>query len=503
MIAKRFMLFYLLLPAAVKSQSLQPVVPGEQYAQISFIPEKSNNDEARLENQWQGFCQKFGKSILLQAEQPGFVASFTCIPAGLAIPPSNAYSWRIRLIEQKRFLNLELSFGKGEKEHLVHSFRFRLEGDVLAKLQANKVQQILSRMLVESLPTGWVYLHNEADSDLALPSPGPPLSLPHDINVYDLFFKEDANVWLPRLRARLKPSAVKIETRKSKMQSYQIVESYLPLRKGQAYWVQNNAGVGKRQGDFNSLMSKNMEGFSLIGLLDRLIFESMESNFAGIRYGHSFLKGSSIITDVQLLATLVEMRSGPLAGLRWYYDFTPKLERDGEGGSEIFQLRRASLGWAFGWDTSPPLQALVSQINIQPKIGLLDLKSRFIVTDSEGELNYLSFEARNVYDLALEVGLEKESIRYRSRLWGSINTAKFGQSNQDAVAVASQKLGLDVYFDLMEGRGSWDMKLLLFGMSESMNLQKNPSKVLNSDGKGLYDISFNLLFLGGGFTISW
>ncbi|MDQ3234042.1 MAG: hypothetical protein M3Q07_19710, partial [Pseudobdellovibrionaceae bacterium] len=319
--------------------------------------------------------------------------------------------------------------------------------------------------------------------------------------IYDLFYSAEANVWLPRLRARLQSSSARNDPNKPK--TFTISESFLPLRKGQAYWIQNSGGVGMRQDAYTSLLSKKLQGFSAISFLDRLIFDSLESNFVSFRYGQSLLKGSSILTEAELLALLVEIRSGPLAGLRTYYDFTPNMEREGVGGIEKFHLRRASLGWAFGWDAPARVNLFFSQVNIQPKIGLLDLESRFEVENLDGQLTYLDFTAKNVYDLSIEIGIEKELTWFRSRLWGSINSTKLGISKQDAVSALSQKFGLDAYFDFMGGKRDWDVKLLLFGMAENLSLGKNQADILKDEDQGLQEISFNLFFLGGGFTLSW
>ncbi|MDQ3231194.1 MAG: hypothetical protein M3Q07_05180, partial [Pseudobdellovibrionaceae bacterium] len=137
-------------------QSSLPVIPHEQQVQISFINDKSGASPVDRNAKWERFCQKFGKSLLIQNEAGGFVGAFSCLPMDSTVG-SAVRGWYIRLIERKRFLDLEVSHGLGPAEQLVHSYSFRLEGDAFDRLLAHDGPLVLARMLVENLPTGWVY----------------------------------------------------------------------------------------------------------------------------------------------------------------------------------------------------------------------------------------------------------------------------------------------------------------------------------------------------------
>jgi hypothetical protein len=288
----------------------------------------------------------------------------------------------------------------------------------------------------------------------------------------------------------------------NKKQNYKFGRIWVPLQSGQSYWVQNVAGLNQRQELYEKLLASDLQGFSILNLVDRLIFDSLSSNYAGLRYGQYFLKGDSVIVQTALLSLLVEMRGGPLAGMRWYYDITPMVKINSDEGDQRFNMRRLSLGWAMEFDMPKPLQGLVSRFDVQPKLGLLDIDSQFLVKNSTGILQPLTMKAGNVLSLSLEVGIEKQTSFTRNRLWASFSSAKFGVKNRDGVAVYSNKAGFDAYFDLYSGdQIKWGA--LIFGLGENLQLGRDPDKLSGESDLELANIAFNLFYLGGGLTVSW
>jgi hypothetical protein len=68
--------------------------------------------------------------------------------------------------------------------------------------------------------------------------------------------------------------------------------------------------------------------------------------------------------------------------------------------------------------------------------------------------------------------------------------------------VTSGRIGLDVYMDLMKEE-NWELKALAFGFSERLLLQKDPKTIADSSDLAIRQFGFNLLFIGGGVTVSW
>jgi hypothetical protein len=149
------------------------------------------------------------------------------------------------------------------------------------------------------------------------------------------------------------------------------------------------------------------------------------------------------------------------------------------------------------------MQGLISRIDFQPKIGMLSFQSDLAVQDSQGQYQILNFEARRVMNLNMELGLEKESLWLRSRLWASYSSAQASVVKSNGVSVTSARVGVDAYIDLIKN-SSWDFRLLAFGFGERLTLQRDDKALENSGNElAVRKFGFNLLFVGGGLTLSW
>lgn len=489
--------------ASLASGKAVPILAEQQNAYIYLESTNDYSKDPSLAKNWKEFCDQLGKGLSINAQVPGFLASHSCLPLGLTDQPSRPPAWRIRIIEQKRFFEVEAAYyAKPEGYRKVRSFSFRFEGDLLVNLKGETLALVIARMLAESLPLGWSYLHDGSQSEIVFKVGKDLPLLPPELVVYELAFDPKKKIWIPSVRATMKRKNSKKFDLTSRQDSYEISHGFAPLKDKQRYWLQNAQGLSKQQAEYEKAMSAQMKGLSLLSLLDRLIFDSFESNYGGFRYGKSFLKGSSIVTEADLLSILVEMRSGLFAGLRWYYDLSPEVRRGLDEEAEFFRMSRISLGWAFDFEMPAPLSMLVSRVEVQPKFGLLDVKTKFTVLNDAGENVSLSFDAKNAYDLAIELGAEKESYWFRTRLWAAFSAAMFGVSNKQNTSVVSSKAGLDAYWDLFEW-GSLDFNLLTFALAERLTLSKDGGQIDEEAELGIAEVGFNFFFVGGGFTLSW
>lgn len=452
---------------------------------------------------WQGFCERLGKQ-LLDDPGPGFLSSYVCRPSDPR--PSDGRLWHIRISEQDNSLELKLTFFDGIAQE-IRTWSFPTEAPIVNSLENELLPLAIARMLVESSPTGWSYEHH-ADV-LSFDPRNEILLLPSDLFVYELGFDKKQRLWLPRIAAQI--SKVKDKDKEGEdlgeRVEYSFDRSYRPLKKGKSYWVRGLENK-ERQEKYRKTITDLLQGKSVLSvpgekakngegnLVDRLL----RSSQAGFRYGKSIAKSESIVTQADMVSILAEVGSGPLSGLRWYYDFFPELKRGSGSEEEYFSLKRASVGWAFNFPMPASIQPLFTKMDIQPKIGLLDLRSHFYASTPTGRAG-LDFNAKNIFDFALEVGGEKNTAWFRSRLWGAFSTANLGVSNKSAVTVKSIRSGVDLYFDLFEA-GSWDVNLLTFVTTEQLEISKDPSS-LNPETLELYSVSSNLVFAGLGFTIAW
>ena len=493
----------LLLPHLAQAE-VKVIVPGQQTGTILYSSEEKKELTPVRVGQWKDFCDKLAKNLTQSANPPGFLSSASCQALGVAPPIAKADSpfWQIQIIERKRFFDVQTSIltaKEGYQKLRTHSFK--IEADLLENLKSDEVALAIARLVVESIPTGWVYTHDASKDNFTFVSDKGVPSLPPDLLVYELSYDTATKKWMPKVRARLKRTKEENKL-KERTETFKVAQVYLPLVDKKMYWVQSTQGLNKRQAEFEKVLGRNMQGLSLLSFLDKLILGSLESNYAGFRYGKSFLAGSSIVTETDMLSILGEMRGGLFSGLRIYYDLTPEKTKGSGDEAEYFRMSRLSLGWAFDYELPSFMNFLVSKVEVQPKFGLLDLKSHFTVLDDAGERQSLAFDAKNIYDLAIELGIEKESYWFRSRLWYSFSAAAFGLENKGNVSVFSNKAGIDAYFDFIN-YGTWDINILAFTSVERLSLSKATTKLADDADLGISDISFNLFFVGGGFTVSW
>lgn len=496
-----FAALLLLMKAPLYAGNKSWLDPGAQRGVI-FLQTDGQTLTHDRHQQWLQFCQGLGSRLIIEQPGSGFLSSYRCEVGADPKVSVRDFDWLLIVYEKEKFIDVEVQFWMGTQWQVVQTFSFHFQNDWLVALQKNTALDYLSRMILESLPTGWAYKHRSGTSAIHWSVATHLPKLPSSLYVYQLRFDQGRKIWLPQVRAVLKRNDLQHEPGNIRKESFEIVQSWLPLVDGQSYWVQSVDGRNQRQDEYEKKLQESLGGFSILNLVDRLLFESFSSNYAGVRWGKSFLRGDSILTQSQLVSVLVEMRNGPLAGLRWYYDFSPRSHASRQGLEEYFAMKRASLGWAIEWRTPRSMQSFLSRLDLQPKVGLLDITSQFVAEDSLGNLRMLGFSAHNILSLSLELGLEKETSWFRHRLWTSLSSARFGLRNRAGVSVTSTKAGLDNYFEL----GKWhhaEMGILLFGLAENLSLSRDSSKILDLDDVGISELSFNLFFLGGGVTVSW
>lgn len=487
-----------------KAGTRVPIIPEKQMGWISFNSEYGS--ELSSSEEWISFCDRLGKQLSIPDR--GFLSSYACDSSQSSVaPPSSPFLWQIQLTERKGSLELQLNFLLNGVSHKIRNLSFPTEAAVLNSLKDEALPALIARMLVESSPTGWAYGH--ANDKLSFDVQDQILLLPPDLFIYDLFFDEKEGLWLPRLRARMSRN----EDEDREKIGYSIDTHYLPLESGETYWVRSLQYSTERQVKYQKMITNALKRAKDLspsegsrkkkvakGFVGEVLLDSFRSSYMGVRYGKSIIPSSSVVTQVSMISVFAEVGGGPLSGLRWNYDLFPRVKKASGANEEYFGLKRASLGWAFSFETPAFLRSLVTKIDVQPKIGLVDLSSRLSTPTPRGNVS-LDFDAKNIYDLALEIGAERSTRWIRGRLWGAFNTANIGLSDKAAVSVKSSRVGIDAHFDLFTS-GDWNMNLLTFGALEHLEIAKDP-KSLDDRTPRLQSFTSNLYFAGIGFTLSW
>ena len=259
----------------------------------------------------------------------------------------------------------------------------------------------------------------------------------------------------------------------------------------------------RREKDRRSLAAREgalVEAFnsSIVGKIGDLFIDQVSAGYIGMRYGRILVgRSNKLLNQVRLLAIVSEFRSGPLEGLRVYYDWIPKIHAEEDGLRESFGMSRLVVGWGFGFG----IPWLIDRVELVPKIGNWKFNAQIPVDTGEAR-EIRPFALKSGLSFGLEAALEKFSAAYLVRGWASRD---FSQSFVAALKsnVTSTRMGLDA---LIGGPRlpflGVDFKLafLLFVVNDHFSIAGTRGDDL---GGGTYKITIDAPFAGGGLAITW
>jgi hypothetical protein len=237
--------------------------------------------------------------------------------------------------------------------------------------------------------------------------------------------------------------------------------------------------------------------------LTSALLDTAASGYVGLRYGKQVLAGDELLSKTSFFGLLVEMRGGPLEGLRVYYDKMPKVASVNNGFGTQISWSRLILGKSWGW--SPGF--LVDRVDLTPKIGIWSLSATLPITFAEDGVSAVgvqTFETDRALGLAIEGGLEWISTWYLLRMWGAFDTAlNFGRIG--AAGVTSQRFGVDTYLtagpEINLFGVPFKTALLGFFLFESIELSQKPDK--NNLEDQIVGIGYQGGYAGLGGVLSW
>jgi hypothetical protein len=478
-----------------------PIDPEKQHVIIAFMSEKFPKMTESRGQIWKKLCDRMGNILLHKPDQAGVFSSFACRGAVKLPKTAESSSWLLDIFEKEKQIDIEISYQYKDQKYLVQNFKFEFKGDFLEDLRNNKAINNLVHLIIESLPTGSYFQYRGLNKSLTIPIDDTLSEAVPSLMVFSLAFNLEKKIWVPELRARLNFSQLDTDANGKKTASYTLATEWWPLIKGQSYWVQNTQGRNQRQEVYQKGIAANLPKFFIVDMVDSLIFDSLSSNIVGLRYGQPMVHGASVISRLSMISLLVELRSGPLSGLRWYYDYTPLVKNNIEGGVDHFGMKRSSIGWAFNFEAPKPIQTFVSNFDLQPKFGLFDIDYESVAYDEHNTPQIIDFRAKNLLSLSLELGLEKQIMWVRSRLWASYSSSQLGFTNLDKVSVLSTKVGFDNYLDIFKFK-RLKVGSLIFGQFEKTSLLRE-LQLGAETGPGISNMSFDLFYVGGGLILSW
>jgi len=243
----------------------------------------------------------------------------------------------------------------------------------------------------------------------------------------------------------------------------------------------------------------------MINLMDLLTFNALSSNYVGLKYAKSLIEQGSVLSKVTQFSLLVEIRDGLFNGVRIYYEKIPKVIQGAQtasDNSQYIEMQRINAGWNFKLPLPDFMSSVATEISVQPKAGITDFTGSFSIPLSPTDFKQIGYELNGVLDLALELGIERETDWFRARLWGSVNTSAASKIASSAGSVTSIRAGLDSYWDVASFSDSITLNLLAFANYERLQLKKPVTSQDPTDLLGT-NIGFNLALVGGGITLEW
>lgn len=238
---------------------------------------------------------------------------------------------------------------------------------------------------------------------------------------------------------------------------------------------------------------------SVVGKISDLLITQVSAGYVGLRYGRVIVDSSNILLSrVGLLSVVSEFRSGPLEGLRFYYDWIPTVKVTELGVEETFGMNRLVVGWGFGFG----FPWLIDRVELVPKLGNWNFAANIPVVTDTGDHEVRSFDLRSGLSFGLEGALEKFSSKYLVRAWASrdFSTSFLGALKSN---VTSTRAGIDA---LIGGPRlpllGIDFKLafLLFLLNDHFSIGGTRDA---AEGGGQYQITIDAPVAGGGLALTW
>lgn len=221
------------------------------------------------------------------------------------------------------------------------------------------------------------------------------------------------------------------------------------------------------------------------------------AGYVGLRYGLSLADESSgLMSDVSVVGLLLEMRSPPIDGLRFYWDYVPRVS-NGETTEELHaEWSRITLAWAF----AIPVPMLVDTVHVTPKIGSYTLDTRLPVSTIGEETVARDLKISSALGLGLEIDAEIARYFYIVRGWAAHDISGRDIGLDQDESIISTRFGIDAFvkgggFTLFGARLS--LQWLLYATAEELELRGR------SEESGSFSVKVSIPHAGAGISLGW
>lgn len=509
-------------------------------------PPKSKKDKAKYFKYWKSTCDQLGKAMTAEKGPWGFGAfgSYGCYRAGKKVGGvEKAGHWTLHIVDGARLVTFSMIHGKDEVGQITMppspaTLQFFQDGEftdlvAYALMDSSPMGMLVTKAAVKGSPpqlTGR-YWRAGKSKDFKYKVPPPP----ENLVLYRLTFDEQAKVWRSNVVGTAKKAAVNepkaAKAKKTTMLKGGDVTYEIPAAVAEALatgplWAQNADGPAARKPELEAIIKEaqlNLDAAAQngqlleflkgkVGSLVASLFDTAASGYVGFRYGLSVLPAEgdlgALIKKTNRIGVMVEIRGGPVKGLRYYYDKMPETKlaielADGSSDTASIASARHTLG--FSLDFNPGF--LVDRITVDPKLGMWEFNARLpSATDDNGKVTQMSdFRLGRTFSTALEIGLEELSDWYTLRGWYGIDTG-FSLIKSGG-RVTSNRLGIDAYFTAGPTFPLFGVPfktaLLAFYMFEHVNLTAGKSEDLAAGESAVEGLAYDSGYAGAGVAVTW
>ncbi len=506
-------------------------------------PSKNKAEQKKYDKSWKKTCDQLGKGLMINKGPWGFGAfsSYSCYNGSKRTGGQDKTSpWSLIVTDGLKGASFRLVRDKSE----VAKIDLPPSDFTLRFFEDDEFVDLLALTLADSMPNGMAvtkamikgsppqfsarYFRKGKSKKFKYDLPPPPAAL----TLYRLNWDPVGKGWQSEVvgEAKKVKEVPPAEKGKKKSKPGEVIYETTPevdeaLSAG-PLWAQSSDGPGQRQQELQGTLRDAQTRMDAAGesgqfaeflkgnvgnLVDNLL-STAASGYVGLRYGLQVLPAEGelgkILGKTSVFSLLAEVRGGPIAGLRYYYDKLPeeKAVLDGANGEKFaasIAFSRHVLGYSF--DFNPHF--LVDRVTAAPKLGIWTFDAVLPVEQDEtGKVVQTApFRLGTTASLALEVGLELLSDWYTLRGWYAIDSGfsllKTGGK------VTSNRLGIDTYFTAgpvipIFGH-PFRTALVGFYVYEAVSLEAGVPKDLAPGEEAISGIEYSSGYAGGGVAISW
>lgn len=303
---------------------------------------------------------------------------------------------------------------------------------------------------------------------------------------------------------------------------YETTEAVAAALAGGAVWAHDANGPATRGTDLTPVLKDAQTKLNAAAASGKLgdflkgkvtdvlasLFDTAASGYVGVRYGLQVLSGDELLKKTSMFSLLVEVRGGPVKGLRYYYDKLPRttLDQDAVDGTKM----NTNISWSrhvlgFSWDFNPGF--LVDRITLDPKLGMWDFNATLATGRDEAGLvrNTETFDLGRTFSTALEVGIELLEEWYTLRGWYAIDTG-FSLIKKGG-KVTSNRFGADAFFTAGPTFPIFGVPfrtaLLGFFVFESVDLTSGDASEPDAGEEKITGVGYDGGYAGAGVVLSW